>query len=56
MKYREFKKLINWGDTTAFVYDEPNNRYQYESGEINDAVFAKTTSGTDFDIAGIIPA
>lgn len=53
MKYREFIKQINWGDTTAFVHDSPKERYQYESGEINDAVFAKTTSGTDFDIAGI---
>ena len=53
MKYREFIKQINWGDTTAFVHDSPKERYQYESGEINDAVFAKTTSGTDFDIVGI---
>ena len=25
-----------YGNTTCFVYDEPSNRYQYASGEIND--------------------
>lgn len=25
-----------YGNTTCFVYDEPGNRYQYASGEIND--------------------
>ena len=35
---KEFQKAIAhmYGNTTCFVYDEPSNRYQYVSGEIND--------------------
>lgn len=40
MNYQEFCKQINFGDTTAFVYDQPSSRYQYSSGVIDDDIFA----------------
>lgn len=53
MTYQEFTKNIEFGNTTAFVYDAPNNRYNYSSGEIYEKIFDNTTSETDFRIAGI---
>jgi len=53
MTYQEFIKNINFGDTTAFVYDAPNNRYNYASGEIYDGVFDNVTTDTNFSIVGI---
>jgi hypothetical protein len=34
----DFMKIMyyQYGNTTCFVYDEPNNRYNYASGEISD--------------------
>jgi hypothetical protein len=53
MKYQEFIGNIELGNTTAFVYDAPNNRYNYSSGEINDDVFDNVDSDTEFTIVGI---
>lgn len=53
MKYREFIENIEFGNTTAFVYDSPNNRYTYSSGEICDDVFDNVDSDTEFTIVGI---
>ena len=53
MTYQEFRKNIEFGNTTAFVFDAPNNRYNYSSGEIYDDVFDNITSETEFRIVGI---
>jgi len=53
MTYQEFTKNIEFGNTTAFVYDSPNNRYNYSSGEICDEVFDNIDSDTEFTIVGI---
>lgn len=53
MNYKEFKENLTWGDTTAFVYDAPNNRYNYSSGEIYEEVFDNTSDDTEFFIVGI---
>lgn len=53
MKYQEFTKEIAFGKTTAFVYDSPNNRYQYASGEVCDEIFDHCISDTNFHIVGI---
>ena len=53
MKYEDFAEKIAWGDTTAFVYDLPESRYLYSSGEINDGVFAYTNQNTEFRIDDI---
>lgn len=53
MTYQEFTKNIEFGNTTAFVYDSPNNRYNYSSGEICDEVFDNVDSDTEFTIVGI---
>lgn len=53
MKYQEFKKKINYGTTTAFVYDSSNNCYNYSIGEINEDTFENTTPSTDYQIEEI---
>lgn len=53
MKYQEFINHFNFGDFTAFVFDQASSRYQYSSGEITDDTFAFTTSDTEFNIVGI---
>lgn len=53
MKYNDFQNIINWGDTTAFVLDAPNNRYNYSSGVIDDDVFANIDADTEFSIVAI---
>lgn len=53
MTYQEFTAHIPWWDITAFVYDSPNNRYIYASGEINDDVFDNIEFDTVFEIVGI---
>ncbi len=53
MKYNEFIKNIEFGNTTAFVYDSPNNRYIYSSGEITEDTFESVTDETEFEIVGI---
>lgn len=53
MTYKEFTKEITFGDFTAFVYDAPNNRYNYASDEITVDIFDNVTSDTEFHITGI---
>ena len=53
MKYNEFIKNIEFGNTTAFIYDSPNNRYTYASGEITESTFENVTDATEFEIVGI---
>jgi hypothetical protein len=53
MKYNEFIKNIKFGDTTAFVYDSPNNRYTYASGEITEDIFNNISNETEFKICNI---
>lgn len=53
MKYNEFIKSIEFGNTTAFVYDSPNNRYVYSSGEITESMFESVTDETEFKIFNI---
>lgn len=53
MKREMFKNIVNWGDTTAFVYDSPRNRYQYTSGEVSREVLEYTTPDTKFDVVPI---
>ena len=52
MNYQDFCKQITFGDTTAFVYDQPNSRYQYSSGEINEDIFANAPAD-GYNIVGI---
>jgi len=53
MTYREFINNIEFGNTTAFVFDAPNNRYLYTSGEICEETFENVHSDTEFTIVGI---
>lgn len=54
MKAKEFYKNINFGDTTAFVYDDPNgSRGVYASGEITEDTFCYTDIDTNFSIVKI---
>ena len=53
MKYQVFKNQIGFGYTTAFVYDSPNNRYNYTSGVICNEVFDHIDANTEFTIVGI---
>ena len=53
MKYNEFINNIEFGNTTAFVYDSSNNRYIYSSGEITESTFENVTDATEFEIVGI---
>lgn len=53
MKYNEFINNIKFGIATAFVYDSPNNRYIYSSGEITEDTFESVTDETEFEIVGI---
>jgi len=53
MEYNEFIKNIEFGNTTAFVYDSPNNRYVYSSGEITESTFENVTDKTEFEIVGL---
>ena len=53
MKYNEFINNIEFGNATAFVYDLPNNRYIYSSGEITEGTFENVTEDTVFKIVGI---
>jgi hypothetical protein len=53
MKYKEFIKNVEFGSTTAFVYDSPNNRYVYSSGEITESTFENITDETEFEIVCI---
>lgn len=52
MKYEHFMKQVNWGDTTAFVYDGIN-RFQFESGVINEDTFANVKGDTEIEISPI---
>lgn len=52
MTYKDFIKHVLFGNYTAFVFDSPNNRFTYSSGEINDDVFANAQK-SDFCIVGI---
>lgn len=53
MKYNEFIKNIEFGNTTAFVYASTNNGYMYSSGEITEDTFKNVTDETEFEIVGI---
>lgn len=53
MKYNEFIENIEFGNTTAFVYDSPNNRYTYASGEITEDIFNNISNETEFKICNI---
>lgn len=53
MKYEQFYNYVKFGDFTAFVYDDPKNRYVYSSREVYDNVFEQTTNDTDFTIVPI---
>ena len=53
MTYQEFTEELTFGDYTAFVFDAPNNRYNYSSGEITDEIFDNVTSDTEFHVTGI---
>jgi hypothetical protein len=53
MKYNEFINNIKFGIATAFVYDSPNNRYIYSSGEITEDTFANVTEDTIFKVCNI---
>lgn len=53
MQYNEFIRKIGFGNLTAFVYDQENNRYNYASGEINDDIFENIVEGTEFRIENL---
>jgi hypothetical protein len=53
MKYNEFTEYLTFGDTTAFVFDSPNNRYVYSSGEIFEDKFEDATEDTVFNVCNI---
>lgn len=53
MKYNEFIEYLTFGATTAFVYDSPNNRYVYSSGEIFEDIFEDVTEDTVFEVCNI---
>lgn len=53
MKYQEFTEGLTFGNFTAFVFDAPNSRYNYSSGEITDEIFDNVTSGTEFYVTDI---
>lgn len=53
MKYQDFIENIEFGNTTAFVFDAPNSRYNYSSGEISEEVFENVDSDTEFTIVDI---
>lgn len=53
MKYQDFIENIEFGNTTAFVFDAPNNRNLYTSGEICEETFENVHSDTEFTIVDI---
>lgn len=50
LNYQDFRKLVRFGDFTAFAVMLPDGRFEYSSGIINDSVFDLVSKETEFEV------